>query len=57
MIKGKLRVNVDKIGLYEDDKYFRAYVKVDTHTLHSEKLNWETVQKLLADLLLGEKQK
>ena len=44
-------VNVDEIGVQKDEKYFRVFVKIDTHTFHSEKLNEETKNKLLGLLL------
>jgi len=47
-----MKVNVEQIGIYEADEYFRVFVKRDTHTMHSEKLNKETAEKLLAELLL-----
>lgn len=44
-------VNVEEIGVQNDEKYFRVFVRIDTHTLHSEKLNEDTKNKLLGKLL------
>ncbi len=44
-------VNVDEVGIQRDDKYFRVFVKVDTHTFHTEKLNEATRNRLLGLLL------
>jgi len=44
-------INVDEVGIQRDDKYFRVFVKVDTHTFHTEKLNEATRNRLLGLLL------
>lgn len=44
-------VDVDEIGVKKDGKYFRVLIKIDTHTLHTEKLNEDTKNKILGKLL------
>ena len=44
-------VNVDEVGVYKDEKYFRVFVRVNTHTFHTEKLNEATKNRLLGLLL------
>ncbi len=46
-----MRVNVDEVGVYKDEKYFREFVRVNTHTFHTEKLNEATKNRLLGLLL------
>ncbi len=46
-----MNVNVDEVGVQKDGKYFRVFVRVDTHTFHTEKLNEATRNKLLGTLL------
>jgi len=50
-----VKINIDEIGLYEEDKYYRVFVKYGTHTMHTEKLNLETAAFLLSDLLVEKK--
>lgn len=45
-----MKININQIGVYKDDEYFRVFIKRGTHTLHSEKLNKETASDLLFDL-------
>ena len=45
-----MKVNINQIGVYSDDKYFRVFIKRGSHMLHSEKLNKETASNLLFDL-------
>lgn len=35
-----------EIEIFEDEKYYRVYLKFGTHKLHSEKLNLETATEL-----------
>ena len=44
-------VNVDEVGVQKDEKYFRVFVRIETHTFHSEKLNEATKNRLLGLLL------
>jgi len=46
-----MKVTVDEVGVYKDGKYYRAFVRIDTHTFHSEKLNNATKNKLLGILM------
>ena len=45
-----MKVNINQIGVYGDDKYFRVFIKRGSHILHSEKLSKENASNLLFDL-------
>jgi hypothetical protein len=37
-------------GIEQDLKYFRVFIRIGTHKLHSEQLNLETAYSLFYDL-------
>ena len=45
-----MKINIEQIGVYKDDEYYRVFIKYETHTLHSEKLNKESASNLLFDM-------
>jgi len=44
-------MNDIKLGIEQDDKYFRVFLKWGSHKLHSEKLNLETAIDFHTEIL------
>jgi len=42
-----MKVNCDDFFITKDEKYYRVNIKIETHTLHSEKLNEDTAKYLI----------
>jgi len=49
-----MKLTWQNVYLTEDGKYYRVNINIDTHHMHSEKMNLETAQQVLMELVIGD---